>query len=128
MKLAMKLAIVTDDHRTISAHFGRAAYYEIFTIEDGSVKGQHSVQKTNHQHVNPDEPHQEGHSHNHDHASMLEPILDCDVLITRGMGRGAYNALKSRGIEPVITDIPEIAKAVEVYLTEGIVNHLESLH
>ena len=31
----MKIAVVTDDHQTISAHFGRAMYYEVFTVVDG---------------------------------------------------------------------------------------------
>ena len=33
----MKIAIVTDDHQTISAHFGRAQFYEILTIDAGKV-------------------------------------------------------------------------------------------
>jgi predicted Fe-Mo cluster-binding NifX family protein len=33
----MKIAVVTDDHLTISAHFGRAVFYEVFTISEGKV-------------------------------------------------------------------------------------------
>lgn len=124
----MKIAVVTDDRQTISAHFGRAIFYVIFTVENGIIKEQYSVQKAGHPHANPDEPPREGHSHDHDHASMLEPILECTALITRGMGTGAYNALKSRGIKPVITDIREIDRAVDLYLAGVLVNHLENLH
>jgi len=124
----LKLAVVTDDKQTISAHFGRALFYEIFTIEDGQIKERQSAHKANHHHIQPDEPHEPGHSHNHDHASMLEPIVDCNVLITRGMGMGAYNALKLRGIEVVITDIHDILEALDVYLAGVMVNHLERLH
>ena len=124
----MKIAVVTDDHQTISAHFGRAAYYEIFTIENGKVSGRQALSKSNHQHVSPDEPHQEGHQHNHDHNTMLEPILDCQVLITRGMGMGAYNALKIRSIESLITDIREIESAVNAYLAGMLIDHPERLH
>ena len=35
----MKIAVVTDDHMTICAHFGRAVYYEVFTISDGKIAG-----------------------------------------------------------------------------------------
>ena len=124
----MKIAVVTDDHQTISAHFGRATYYEIFTIENGKIINRHAVRKTNHQHVSVDEPHQEGHSHNHDHNAMIESILDCDVLITRGMGTGAYNALKISEIEAIITDIKEIEVAVNAHLAGTIINHFERLH
>lgn len=124
----MKIAVVTDDHRTISAHFGRAAFYDIYAIEDGKVVGRQSLPKTNHQHANPDEPHHEAHRHNHDHNAMLEPIMDCQVLLAGGMGTGAYNALKIRSIETLITDIREIEAAVIAYLAGTLVNHFERLH
>ena len=41
----MKIAVVTDDHRTISAHFGRAIYYEVFTISDGKMTGRETLPK-----------------------------------------------------------------------------------
>jgi predicted Fe-Mo cluster-binding NifX family protein len=124
----MKIAVVTDDHQTVSAHFGRAAYYEIFTVENGKITGRQTASKSNHQHASLSEFHEAGHQHNHDHNSMLEPILDCQVLITRGMGMGAYNALQNRKIEPVITDIQEIEKAVAAYLSGTLVSHPERLH
>lgn len=124
----MKIAVVTDDHQTISAHFGRAAFYEVLTIENGKITARQSFRKSNHQHVNVDEPHEAGHHHNHDHNAMMEPILDCQALITRGMGMGAYNALKIRSIEPLITDIEEIDSAVSAYLAGTLIDHLERLH
>ena len=124
----MKIAVVTDDHRTISAHFGRAAYYEIFTIDNGKVIEQHAVEKSHHPHENAGEPRHAGNHHDHDHNAMLDPILDCTVLITRGMGTGAYNALKGRSIEPIITDIEEILSAVNACLDGTIINRLEHLH
>ena len=33
----MKIAVITDDERTISQHFGRAPYYVVVTIEDGKI-------------------------------------------------------------------------------------------
>ena len=33
----MKIAVITDDEKTISQHFGRAPYYMVFTIEDGHI-------------------------------------------------------------------------------------------
>ncbi len=124
----MKIAIVTDDHKTISAHFGRATYYEIFTIENGAITARQSMPRAHHQHVELDNPHQAEHHHNHDHNAMIEPIIDCQVLITRGMGNGAYSALKIRSIEPLITDIKEIEEAVKAYLSGTLIDHPERLH
>ena len=33
----MKIAIVTDDGQSISAHFGRARAYAVLTVRDGAV-------------------------------------------------------------------------------------------
>jgi predicted Fe-Mo cluster-binding NifX family protein len=125
----MKIAIVTDDHETISAHFGRALFYEIFTIEAGKVVSRETHARGSqvagmhghHEHAG------EGH-HQHDHNAMIAPIADCQVLVTRGMGMGAHISLKEHGIQPVITDIPEIQPAVEAYLAGTLVDHPERLH
>lgn len=124
----MKIAVVTDDHQTISAHFGRAAYYEIFTLENGVITERKTLPRTNHQHLHPDQPHDEGHQHNHDHHAMLEPIRDCAVLIARGMGNGAYQALKLQKIEPFITDLVEIESALQAYQQGTLESHTERLH
>ena len=112
----------------ISAHFGRAAYYEVFTIENGEIVERHAVKKSNHQHVKIDEPHEQGHSHNHDHNSMMESILDCNVLITRGLGMGAYSALRIRSINPIITDISQIEDAISAYMDGTMIDHPERIH
>jgi predicted Fe-Mo cluster-binding NifX family protein len=122
----MKIAIVTDDHQTISAHFGCAAYYEIFTIENSEIIERHAVPKSKHQHLKVDKPHEAKRSY--DHNTRMQSILDCSVLITRGLGMGAYNALKIRSIEPIITDIKQIEDAVRAYLIGTIINHPERIH
>lgn len=130
----MKLAVVTDDHTTISAHFGRALFYEIFTIEDGKVvsrdtysrgsqvggsAGHHEQMHLNHA--------GQGH-HQHDHNAMIAPIADCQALVTRGMGMGAHASLREHDIQPIITDIPDIQAAVDAYLAGTLVDHPERLH
>ena len=126
----MKIAIVSDDHQTISAHFGRAQFYEILTIDAGKVTTRETISRSFPQ-VTPlgvqAEPEVE-HHHNHDHNAMLVPIADCEALITRGMGMGAHISLKEHGIEPIITDIIEIPAAVDAYLAGTMVNHTEKLH
>lgn len=124
----MKIAVVTDDQQTISQHFGRAAYYAILTVENGQMVGRQIVEKSAHHHKNQHDPHHEGGHHNHDHRSMIDPIADCQALIARGMGQGAYDALQARGIQPIITDIRKIDEAVTAYLGGALVHHPEKLH
>ncbi len=59
---------------------------------------------------------------------MFENIKDCDVLLTGGMGRGAYLDLQKWGIRPIVTDITDVEKAVQAVLDETIVDHTEKLH
>ena len=126
----MKIAIVTDDHQTISAHFGRAQFYEILTIDAGKVTARETISRSFPQIASvgtQSEPEGE-HHHHHDHNAMLVPIADCEALITRGMGMGAHISLKEHGIQPIITDIREIQAAVDAYLAGTMVDHPEKLH
>jgi predicted Fe-Mo cluster-binding NifX family protein len=126
----MKIAIVSDDHQTISAHFGRAQFYEVFTINAGKVTARETLVRSNSQIVAVGGGHEaEGeHHHHHDHNAMITPISDCQVLLAGGMGMGAHLSLKEHGIQPIITDIREIQAAVDAYLAGTLVDHKERLH
>jgi predicted Fe-Mo cluster-binding NifX family protein len=132
----MKIAVITDDEQTISQHFGRAQYYRVVTVENGKITCAETRAKANHNHFAGDYSHHEEHGavHGSDpaseqrHATMMDTIADCQVILVRGMGMGAHNALKARGIQPIITDIHEIERAVEAYIAGNIVDHPEKLH
>jgi len=132
----MKIAVITDDFNTISAHFGRAEYYQVFTVEDGQVIGIEPRPKAYHGQFGEHEGamHQAGEGHGSSpaaenrHASMMDPIADCEVLLAGGMGNGAHNALTARGIHPILTDILEIRPAVDAYLAGKMTDHPEWLH
>jgi len=132
----MKIAAITEEWTTISQHFGRAPYYLVLTVEDGKVVSKERRDKAGHhtfaagQH--PDTAHGERHGYDAGaqsrHATMAETIDDCQVLIAGGMGWGAYESLKSRGIEPVVTDVENIDEAVKLYLEGKLLNLMERLH
>jgi predicted Fe-Mo cluster-binding NifX family protein len=132
----MKIAIVSDDGTTISQHFGRAAYYVVVTVENNQVVSREKRDKLGHSHF-ANEPHGEGadaRGHGYGdaaqsrHARMVSAIADCQVLVARGMGAGAYDSMQAAGIRPVVTDIPEIDDAVQAYLEGRLVDHTERLH
>jgi len=135
----MKIAVVTEDGITISQHFGRAPYYVVVTVEGGKVASKERRDKAGHhtfagQHG---EHHEVGGCHGPHgfdagaqtrHAGMISNITDSQVLIAGGMGMGAYESLKSRGIETIITDITGIDEAVKLYLENRLPNLRERLH
>jgi predicted Fe-Mo cluster-binding NifX family protein len=59
---------------------------------------------------------------------MAQSIDDCQVLIAGGMGWGAYESLKSRGIETIVTDVENIDEAVRLYVEGDLPNLMERLH
>jgi predicted Fe-Mo cluster-binding NifX family protein len=149
----VKIAIITDDGKTISKHFGRARLYEVLTIENGQVVGREQREKLGHAHfAGGHEGHHEHHDHHvhhgHDnghgnghgerhgfdpasqdrHSRMAQTITDCSLLIAGGMGYGAYDSMKRAGITPVVTDCATIDEAVQAYLAGTLKDHTEYLH
>jgi len=132
----MKIAAVSDDEITISQHFGRAQFYVVVTVENGQIVGHETRDKMGHMHF-AGEPHDEGtdpRGHGFGaaaqdrHARMAAAIADCQVLLARGMGAGAYQSMVQAGIRPVVTDIPRIDEAVRAYVEGRLLDHIERLH
>ena len=133
----MKIALITDDEKTISQHFGRANYYVVVTIENGQIVQREMRDKLSHNHFAGEE---HGHSHQADtrhgfdaasqdrHAQMSESIADCEALLCRGMGAGAYESMKARGIRPIVTDVEAIEEAALAYSRGELRDHIEKLH
>jgi predicted Fe-Mo cluster-binding NifX family protein len=132
----MKIAVITDDGKTISQHFGRAPYYMVVNVENGQIAGREMRDKLGHvqfadqPHTDdvPGQPHgMDAASHNK-HLQMSEAIADCEALLCRGMGMGAYESMRLRGIKPVVTDIALIDDAVMAYAQGTIIDLVDRLH
>jgi predicted Fe-Mo cluster-binding NifX family protein len=140
----MKIAAVTNDGRSISAHFGRARNYLVMTIENQAVVSSEMRDK-----AACDHSHHHGHDH-HDHhaeapnltmmdaapatqgsdshADAVSLIADCELVFSRGMGRGMHARLQSAGVRAVLTDIVLIEDAVAAYLAGSLQEHPELVH
>ncbi len=130
----MNIAAVIDDGFTISQHFGRARFYEVIFVENGNVVKRERREKMGHhnfaqeEHHHSDEQHGiDEHSHSK-HVSMAEAIKDCQILLARGMGAGAYQSMLQLNIKPVVTDIKNIDGAVQAVINNSIIDHKEKLH
>ena len=133
----MKIAVISEDEKTISQHFGMAPLYVVVTTEDGKVVSKETRPKAGHhnlggghqeEHLAPGQKHGFDATAQSTHATMAGNINDCQVLIAGGMGQGAYESLKSFKIEPVITDVKNIEQAVNLYLQGKLPNLRERLH
>ncbi len=132
----MKIALITEDGKTISQHFGRAPYYLVLTIEGGKITHRELRNKLGHNQFSgqhsADESHGAGHgldAASHDkHASMAEAIADCQALLCGGMGMGAYESMRRLNIQPVVTDLWDVEAAVQAFIDGKLVDHTELLH
>ena len=132
----MKIAVITEDGKTISQHFGRAAYYLVATLADGQIVGQELRDKLGHNHFanqsehtrQPGEPHGMGAGSHDKHLQMTEAIADCTAIICGGMGMGAYQSMLSRGIQPFVTEILDIEQAARLYAEGKLINRSDRLH
>jgi predicted Fe-Mo cluster-binding NifX family protein len=134
----MKIAVITDDGKTISQHFGRAPYYLVFTIEDGAIVtkelrdkvGHRQFAQEDHEHESENDPRGHGFGAHSEmkHARMIESIQDCGAIIVRGMGRGAYLAMEQANIRPFVTDLADAEQAVRAYMGGTLEDRTDKLH
>jgi predicted Fe-Mo cluster-binding NifX family protein len=131
----LKIAIISEDGKTISQHFGRAPLYVVVTVDEGKVVGRETRPKAGHHSFAQGETHEEtGGRHGFDaasqdkHAQMAAPLGDCQVLIAGGMGMGAYESLRSYDVQPIVTDLRDIDQAVGAYVAGTLANRMERLH
>lgn len=132
----MKIAVITDDGKTISQHFGRAAYYLVMTIEGGKIIDRQLRDKLGHNQFS-NQPHhdpQPGELHgmqagsHSKHLQMAQAVADCEVLLCGGMGMGAYQSMVSQGIQPMVTDVKDIEQAVQFYSEGKLIDRIDRLH
>ena len=134
----MKIAIASDDGLNISQHFGRAAYYIVYTIEGDKIISKEVRDKIGH-HSFVEGPeaescHDKGGEHGMDaasqnkHQSMMSNALDCKYIIAGHMGGGAYRSMADQGIEPLLTDIKDPDEAIKAILEDRFQNEMERLH
>ncbi len=132
----MKIAAITEDGTTISHHFGRAPYYLVVIVENGQIVNRELREKLGHNQFARETHGEEHHGPQHGmdpashdkHLRMAEAIADCEAVLCRGMGRGAYESMKARGIRPIVTDIALIDEAVMAYAEGRIVDFTDRLH
>jgi predicted Fe-Mo cluster-binding NifX family protein len=134
----MKIALITDDGKTISQHFGRAPYYLVITIENSKEVQREMREKLGHNHFSNQEtgePHTHAHGQHgfdaasHDrHTSMAQAISDCQVIICGGMGAGAYESMRQLNIQPVVTQLRGIDEAIQAYIAGSLQDRKDLLH
>ena len=123
----MKIAAVTDDGVTIHSHFGQATLYQVLTVENNQIVAREQRAKPSHRHGAHDE-HSHGAGGDTHAQGMAQVISDCQVLLARGMGQPAFNAVAAAGIQPILTEKEKIDDAVQAYLRGELTHRADRIH
>jgi predicted Fe-Mo cluster-binding NifX family protein len=100
----MKIAVTSQNRKTVTQHAGRCRKFLLFHIVEGQVAKKELLELPKEQ------------SFRESSSQLPHPLDDIDVLITRGMGSGLAMRLKQKGIESVTTEDDDPDAAVHQYL------------
>lgn len=125
MSKFIRVAVATDDGKTISAHPARAKYYEIITISDGNISDRVRITKEVYPVLNVDRGKS---SLNGKNKHIIPSFPGCTHLIARGIGSNAYHRLLRFDINPILTDIHSIDEAISAFISGSIICHTNRIH
>jgi len=120
-----KVAFTTDDGTTITPHFGRANYFEVYEVKNGTVSLRERRDKLSF-HSNHDESNLPDHDNRH--QAIYDAIKDCDFIVSGNMGYGIYDFLMENKKQPIITNIRNIDDALPHIIDGTIENRIDKLH
>ncbi len=121
----MKIAVASDDGRTVSSHFGRAKYFVVVRAEGGEIIEREMRDKWGPGAHREDgcadrrdgDCHGSGHGQGPQararHKHMLALVEDCDVIVSRGMGQGMRQHLDQQRRHYMLTRARTIESAVD---------------
>ncbi|MCF6181289.1 NifB/NifX family molybdenum-iron cluster-binding protein [Lutibacter sp.] len=121
----MKIAIPTNDRKSIAKRTGRATEFGIFTIENGEIQSVTYIKNT---HSHGDHDKSEGKHHNtsehngsheeHNHDELLIPLKNIDILLVRAIGKHMRQTLKKGNISYKLVKIDDISEIISDYLED----------
>ena len=107
----MKIAVTSQNRKTITEHAGKCRKFWIYEVEKGVLAGKRLVELAIEQSLHAS------------HHQLAEPLAGINTLITGGMGPGLFERLMQSGILPVVTMEEDPDAAVSAMLG----NRLERL-
>ncbi|MCF8481660.1 MAG: nitrogen fixation protein [Rhodospirillum sp.] len=101
----MRIAIASQNRRTVSAHPGKTRVFLVHTAEMGGEPGPAEVLEL------PKDGMIHGYSHDAAH-----PLYTMNVLISKTAGAGFLRRMAARGVSVAITDLDDPEEAIRAYL------------
>ncbi len=102
--MVMKIAVTSQNRKSITEHAGRCRKFRLFEIEDGRIVSTELLELAKEQAFHESSPHE------------AHPLDVVDVLISGGMGNGMMRRLRNKGVTGIITSQSDPETAVMLYL------------
>ena len=103
----MKIAVSTEDQKTICGHLGRCSTFIVYDLENCEIVSRETRE------VTPVHGADETYS---GHRGVIDALMDTSAVITNGMGAHFASALHAAGIDPVVTQERDPDTAVRAYI------------
>lgn len=115
----MKIAVASDDGKTITGHVGKCEMFLVFEVNNKEItnfekrensftmhkKGGHQYQHHNHEHQS-----------NGRHTGIIEGLKDCNYLFCCSGGPGLIDDLNANGIQTIFTEELNAEDSVKMFL------------
>lgn len=112
----MKIAVTSQNRKTITEHAGRCRKFWVFNIENNKIIDKELIELPKEQAFHESSPHDP------------HPLDDIDVLITGGMGQGLIMRLEQKSINGLLTKESNPEKAVLLFLNGSLKSGLPHQH
>ena len=100
----MKIAVTSQNRRTVTSHAGRCRRFWIYAVEEGAVAGRELLELPREQ------------SFHESRAREPHPLDGIDALISQGMGEGLIQRLAGMGARGYLTEASDPDEAVRHWL------------
>lgn len=123
----MKIAIPTRDGRRISSNMKRISGFKIFEIVDGKVTDETFISKMDingNSKISIDNSTPEPEP-NGSELSLISGIMDCDIVISNGLGKKMFEELVRAHKEVFITEAVDARRAINHFIRQTLHNHPE---
>ena len=98
----MKIAVSTSDGKSVCGQLSKCNLFIVYEADGFDILDRHLIRTRACAHY------------------RVEPLNDCQAVITQGMGQGMYDGLVRAGIIPVLTSETDPEVAVQQFLCGGI--------
>lgn len=112
----MKVAITSQNRKTITGHAGKCRKFWLYTIENNEVANKKLLELPIEQSFHASSPH------------SPHPLDDINILISGGMGNGMVQRMAAKGIQTIVTSETDLEQAISALLAGTLKHEADKTH